>query len=72
MLSAGLIVILAGETEPGPAGMQPCRGVAPWAHRGERGNRLSRLSPKSHQVGRPLCVELSPPEGRDGLCPDRL
>ena len=40
-------MILPGETEAGSAGMQPCRGIAWWAHRDdawERGSQLSRSS----------------------------
>src|SRR5215468_8492226 len=38
---------LPGETEAGSAGMQPCRGIAWWAHRDdvERGSFRSRFSP---------------------------
>ena len=38
-------MILPGETEAGSAGMQPCRGIAWWAHRDdqERGNKLLAL-----------------------------
>jgi hypothetical protein len=39
-------MILPGETEAGSAGMQPCRGIAWWAHRDddqERGNQLLAL-----------------------------
>src|SRR5271168_3411418 len=39
-------MILPGETEAGSAGMQPCRGIAWWAHRDDdrkRGNQLLAL-----------------------------
>ena len=42
----GVTMILPGETEAGSAGMQPCRGIAWWAHRDddqERGNQLLAL-----------------------------
>ena len=42
----GVTMILPGETEAGSAGMQPCRGIAWWAHRDDdqrRGNQLLAL-----------------------------
>jgi hypothetical protein len=34
-------MILPGETEAGSAGMQPCRGIAWWAHRNDDRERAS-------------------------------
>ena len=59
-------MILPGETEAGSAGMQPCRGIARWAHRddaGERGKSLFALFPKIHRIGRPPCLENPRPKG---------
>ena len=44
----GVTMILPGQTEAGSAGMQPCRGIAWWAHRDddrERGNHSPVLPP---------------------------
>src|ERR1035437_5332627 len=44
----GVTMILPGETEAGSAGMQPCRGIAWWAHRDEDrecGNHSPALPP---------------------------
>ena len=57
-----------GETEAGSAGMQPCRGIAWWAHRddvAERGGSPFALSPKTYRIGRPLCLENPRPEGAE-------
>jgi len=59
---------LPGETEAGSAGMQPCQGIAWWAHRDdvERGSLLSRFSPKkAYRIGRPQCLENPRPEGAE-------
>src|SRR5271169_6886745 len=59
-------MILPGETKAGSAGMQPCRGIARWAHRddaGERGKSLFALFPKTHRIGRPSCLENPRPKG---------
>ena len=58
---------LPGETEAGSAGMQPCRGIAWWAHRDDVGARefAFRALPKTHRIGRPLCLENPRPEGRN-------
>src|SRR6267378_4459520 len=37
----GVTMILPGETEAGSAGMQPCRGIAWWAHRDDDRERGS-------------------------------
>jgi hypothetical protein len=62
-----LTMILPGETEAGSVGMQPCRGIARWAHRddaGERGKLLFALFfPKTHRIGRPSCLENPRPKG---------
>jgi len=42
----GVTMIFPGETEAGSAGMQPCRGIAWWAHRDDdrrRGNQFLAL-----------------------------
>src|ERR1035437_7476340 len=59
---------LPGETEAGSAGMQPCRGIAWWAHRDDvagRGSSPFALYPKTHRIGRPLCLENPRPEGAE-------
>ena len=58
---------LPGETEAGSAGMQPGRGLTWWAHRDdvERGSSPFALFPKSHRIGRPLCLENPRPEGAE-------
>jgi hypothetical protein len=60
---------LPGETEAGSAGMQPCRGIAWWAHRDdvERGGSPFALSPKTYRIGRPLCLENPRPVGAEHL-----
>ena len=61
---------LPSETEAGSAGMQLCRGITWWAHRddAERAEvRLSRSTPKTHRIGRPLCLENPRPEGAEHL-----
>ena len=60
---------LPGETEAGSAGMQPRRGIAWWAHRDdvERGSSPFPLSPNTHRIGRPLCLENPRPEGAEHL-----
>ena len=60
---------LPGETEAGSAGMQPCRGIAWRAHRDdvERGSSPFALFPKTHRIGRPLCLENPRPEGAEHL-----
>ena len=59
---------LPGETEAGSAGMQPCRGIAWRAHRNDlagRGSSPFALFPKTHRIGRPLCLENPRPEGAE-------
>ena len=59
---------LPGETEAGSPGMQPCRGIAWWAHRNdvmERGSSPFALYPKPHRIGRPQCLENPRPEGAE-------
>src|SRR5664279_2854530 len=59
---------LPGETEAGSAGMHPCRGIAWWAHRDDvagRGSSPFALYPKTHRIGRPLCLENPRPEGAE-------
>ena len=59
-------MILPGETEAGSAGMQPCRGIARWAHRDdaeERGKTSLAPLPKTDRIGRPLCLENPRPKG---------
>src|ERR1022692_3654255 len=59
---------LPGETEAGSAGMQPCRGIAWWAHRDDvagRGSSPFALCPKPYRIGRPLCLENPRPEGAE-------
>jgi len=59
---------LPGETEAGSAGMQPCRGIAWWAHRNDvsgRGSSPFALFSKTHRIGRPLCLENPRPEGAE-------
>ena len=60
---------LPSETDAGSAGMQPCRGIARWAHRDdvERGGSPFALFPKTHRIGRPLCLENPRPEGAEDL-----
>src|SRR5664279_5721062 len=59
---------LPGETEAGSAGMHPCRGIAWWAHRDDvagRGSSPFALCPRTHRIGRPLCLENPRPEGAE-------
>src|SRR5215472_5190253 len=59
---------LPGKTEAGSAGMQPCRGIAWWAHRDDdsgRGSSPFALFPKTHRIGRPKCLENPRPEGAE-------
>src|SRR5215471_2471910 len=59
---------LPGKTEAGSAGMQPCRGIAWWAHRDDdsgRGSSPFALFPKTHRIGRPQCLENPRPEGAE-------
>ena len=59
---------LPGETEAGSAGMQPGRGIAWRAHRDDVAGRESSpfaLCPKTHRIGRPLCLENPRPEGAE-------
>src|ERR1039457_3279080 len=59
---------LPGETEAGSAGMQPCRGIAWWAHRDDvagRGSSPFALCPKPYRIGRPSCLENPRPEGAE-------
>ena len=61
----GVTMILPGETEAGSAGMQPCRGIAWWAHRDDdrkRGNQLLALF-SHHRIERPRCLENPRPKG---------
>jgi hypothetical protein len=60
---------LPGETEAGSAGMQPGQGIAWRAHRDdvERGSLTFALLPKTHRIGRPLCLENPRPEGAEHL-----
>jgi hypothetical protein len=56
---------LLGETEAGAAGMQPCRGIAWWAHRDDDWqceNQPLGL-PHLHRFDRPLCLENPRPKG---------
>jgi hypothetical protein len=49
MFARELTMILPSETEAGTAGMQPCRGIARWAHRDDadgRGKSFFALLPK--------------------------
>jgi hypothetical protein len=40
-----------GETEAGSAGMQPCRGIAWWAHRDDEGARNSSSALSQNHMG---------------------
>src|SRR5579863_9528288 len=42
-MKLGVTMILPGETEAGSAGMQPCRGIAWWAHRDDDRKRETNL-----------------------------
>jgi hypothetical protein len=67
-VSERVTMTLPGETEAGSAGMHPCRGIAWWAHRNDVAGRESSsfaLSPKTHRIGRPLCLENPRPEGAE-------
>ena len=57
-------MILPGETEAGSAGMQPGRGIAWRAHRDDVEPESSSfaLYPKTHRIGRPLCLENPRPD----------
>ncbi len=59
---------LPGETEAGSAGMQPCRGIAWWAHRDdvERGSFAFRALPKQN-IGSvdPYALKIPAPKGRN-------
>ena len=64
----GVTMTLPGETEAGSAGMQPCRGIAWWAHRDDVAwarKFAFRALPKTHRIGRPLCLENPRPEGAE-------
>jgi hypothetical protein len=59
---------LPGETEAGSAGMQPCRGIAWWAHRDdvvERGSSLSRSSQKHIGSVDPYALKIPAPNGAE-------
>jgi hypothetical protein len=58
---------LSGETEAGSAGMQPCRGIARWAHRDdvEREGFSFALFPKTDRIGRPYASKIPAPKGRN-------
>src|ERR1035438_4656920 len=59
---------LPGKTEAGSTGMQPCRGIAWWAHRDDvagRGSSPFALCPKTYRIGRPSCLENPRPEGAE-------
>jgi hypothetical protein len=61
-------MILPGETGAGSAGIQPCRGIAWWAHRNDiwqRRNLFLALLTNPHLIGRPSCLENPRPEGRN-------
>jgi len=60
---------LPDETEAGSAGMQPSRGIVWRAHRddAERGSLSFALFPKTHRIGRPLCLENPRPVGAEHL-----
>src|SRR5713101_4242110 len=64
--SNGVTIILPSETEAGSAGMQPCRGIAWWAHRDDDRARefLSRSSLPSSDRKTP-CLENPRPKGRN-------
>jgi hypothetical protein len=40
-----------GETEAGSAGMQPCRGIAWWAHRDDEGARNPSFALSQNHIG---------------------
>jgi len=60
---------LPGETEAGSAGMQPCRGIAWWAHRDdvERGSSPFALSSKHIGSVDPYALKIPAPKGRNHL-----
>jgi len=59
-------MILPGETEAGTAGTQPCRGIAPWAHRdGERGREGSLLRRPTSIGSKDPCLENPRPAGAE-------
>ena len=66
-MSRSATMTLPGETEAGSAGMQPGRGIAWRAHRDdvERGSSPFALFPKTHRIGRPICLENPRPEGAE-------
>src|ERR1039458_312136 len=55
--------------QAGVGGMQPCRGITWWAHRDDVGRGGSPFAPfpKTHRIGRPLCLENPRPEGAEYL-----
>ena len=63
----GVTMILPGKTEAGPAGMQPCRGIAWSAHRDDASQRdnQSFALPFPHRIDRPQCLEN--PRPKDGM-----
>src|SRR5262249_15943664 len=72
--SMSATMTLPGETEAGSAGMQPCRGIAWWAHRDdvERGCSPLALSPKTYRIGKPPCLENpNPTNGKHLLTVER-
>src|SRR5262245_14447698 len=60
---------LPGETEAGSAGMQPCRGIAWWAHRDDvgRGSSPFALPPKHIGSVDPYALKIPAPKGRNHL-----
>ena len=59
---------LPGETEAGSAGMQPCRGIAWWAHRDDvagRGSSPFALFPKHIGSVDPYALKIPAPKGRN-------
>src|SRR5712692_10619365 len=60
--SNGVTITLPSETEAGSAGMQPCRGIAWWAHRDDGAQRENHplalpLKITLHRIERPPCLE---------------
>ncbi len=68
--SCGAKMHSPGETEAGSAGMQPCRGIAWWAHRDDdrqRRKQLLALASPTHRIERPRCLANPRPAGAESV-----
>ena len=65
-MNKGVTMTMPGKTEAGSRGIEPCRGIAWWAHRDDagRGSLPFALCPK-HRIERPPCLENPRPAGAE-------